>query len=89
MSCIPPQANKSHPEAALLIAGDFNAGKLKLILPNFYQHVKCASEENKFWTTFTPHTETHAMLSLTLHLANLTIILSSLQAKIKEGSTRD
>jgi hypothetical protein len=32
-----------HPEAALLVAGDFNAGKLKSILPNFYQHVKCAT----------------------------------------------
>ena len=30
----------AHPEAALLVAGDFNAGKHKLILPNFYQHVK-------------------------------------------------
>ena len=33
-----------HPEAMLLVAGDFNAGKLiKCILPNFYQHVKCAT----------------------------------------------
>ena len=28
-----------HPEASLLVAGDFNAGKLKSVLPNFYQHV--------------------------------------------------
>ena len=26
-------------KAALLVASDFNAGKLKSILPNFYQHV--------------------------------------------------
>ena len=32
-----------HPEAALLVAGDINAGKLKSVLPNFYQHVKCAA----------------------------------------------
>ena len=31
----------THPEAALLVAGGFNAGKLKTVLPNFYQHVKC------------------------------------------------
>ena len=31
----------AHPEAALLVAGDFNAGKLKSVLPNFYQHVTC------------------------------------------------
>ena len=34
---------KAHPEGALLVAGDFNAGKLKSVLPNFYQHVKCAT----------------------------------------------
>ena len=26
----------THPEAALLVAGDFNAGKLKSVLPNLY-----------------------------------------------------
>ena len=29
----------THPEAALLVAGDFNGGKLKSVLPNFSQHV--------------------------------------------------
>ena len=33
----------AYPEAALLVAGDFNAGKLKSVLPHFYQHVKCAT----------------------------------------------
>ena len=33
----------AHPEAALLVAGDFNAVKLKCVLPNFYQHVTCAT----------------------------------------------
>jgi hypothetical protein len=33
----------AHPEATLLVAGDFNAGKLKSALTNFYQHVKCAT----------------------------------------------
>ena len=33
----------AHPEAALLVAWDFNAGKLKSDLPNFYQHVKIKS----------------------------------------------
>jgi hypothetical protein len=27
----------AHPEAALLVAGDFNTGKLKSVLPHFYQ----------------------------------------------------
>ena len=32
-----------HIEAAILVAGYFNAGKLKSILPHFYQHVTCAT----------------------------------------------
>ena len=28
------QQEKAHPETALLVAGDFNAGKLKSFLPN-------------------------------------------------------
>ena len=68
----------AHPEATLLIAGDFNAGKLKSVLANFYQHVKCATRGGKkLKTTFTPHTETRTKLSLTLYLANLNTILSS------------
>ena len=30
----------THPEAALLVARDFNVAKLKSVSPNFYQHVK-------------------------------------------------
>ena len=37
----------AHPEAALLVARDFNAGKFKSVLPNFYQHVKCATRGEK------------------------------------------
>jgi hypothetical protein len=37
-SAISKQKN-AHPEVALLVAGEFNAGKLKSILPNFCQHV--------------------------------------------------
>jgi hypothetical protein len=45
-SAISKQEN-SHPEAALLMAGDFNSGKLKSVLPTFYQHLKCASRGKK------------------------------------------
>jgi hypothetical protein len=37
----------THPEVALLVAGDFNAGYLKSVLPNLYQHVKCATRGKK------------------------------------------
>ena len=33
----------AHPEAPLLVAGDVNAGEIKSVLPNYYQHVKCAT----------------------------------------------
>ena len=37
----------AHPEAALLVARNFNAGKLKSVLPNFYQHVERATRGKK------------------------------------------
>ena len=37
----------AHPEAALLVAGDFHAGKLKSTLPHFYLHVTCATRGKK------------------------------------------
>jgi hypothetical protein len=45
-SAIRKQEN-AHPAVALLVAGDFNAGKLKSVLPHFYQHVKCATRGKK------------------------------------------
>ncbi len=54
---IPPQADTSvalsnlhdeisgyinkHPDAACIIAGDFNKANLKKVLPNFHQHISC------------------------------------------------
>ncbi len=54
---IPPQADTSlalsklhdelsgyinkHPDAASIIAGDFNKANLKKVMPNFHQHVSC------------------------------------------------
>ena len=35
----------THPEAALLVAGDFNAGKFKSVLRSFNQDVKCATRQ--------------------------------------------
>ena len=53
----------AHPEATLLLAGDFNAGKLKSVLPNFYQHVTCAIRGGKkSQTTFTPHRDAYKAL---------------------------
>jgi hypothetical protein len=37
----------AHPEAALLVAEDINAGKLKSVLAHFYQLVTCATRGKK------------------------------------------
>jgi hypothetical protein len=37
----------AHPEVTFLVARVFNAGKLKLVLPNVYQHVPCATRGKK------------------------------------------
>ncbi|CDQ76805.1 unnamed protein product [Oncorhynchus mykiss] len=60
---IPPQADTSitlnklyltlckletiHPEAAFIVAGDFNKANLKTRLPKFYQHIDCATRGGK------------------------------------------
>ncbi len=33
--------NNKHPDAAFIIAGDFNKANLKKVLPNFHQHISC------------------------------------------------
>ncbi len=59
---IPPQADTSlafsklhdvlcgyinkHPDAASIIAGDFNKANLKKVIPNFHQHIYC------YWTIY-------------------------------------
>ena len=53
----------THPEAALLVAGIFNAGKLKSVLPNLYQHVKCATRRKKFLDhLYSTHRDTYKAL---------------------------
>ena len=36
-----------HPEAAFIVAGDFNHSNLKTVLPKFRQHVSCPTREDK------------------------------------------
>ena len=61
-SAISKQENV-HPEEALLVAGNFNAGKLKSVLPNFNQHVKCATRgENTLDHHYSTHRDTYKAL---------------------------
>jgi hypothetical protein len=61
------KTGNSHPEAALLMAGDFNAGKLKSVLPNFYQHVNCATRGNTTLDDlYTTHRNAYPVVSLAM-----------------------
>nr|XP_049595883.1 uncharacterized protein LOC125980593 [Syngnathus scovelli] len=37
------EQQRAHPDGFHIVAGDFNKANLKTVLPNFHQHVKCAS----------------------------------------------
>ena len=37
----------TYPEAAFIVAGDFNKANLKTRLPKFYQHIECATRAGK------------------------------------------
>ena len=66
----------AHPEATHLVAGDLNAGKLKSVLPNFYQHVTCATRrEETLDLLYSTHRNKYKALPA-LHVANLTITLT-------------
>ena len=66
-----------HPEAALLVTGDFNERKLKSVLLHFYQHVKCATGGKKTLDhLYSTHRDAYNALPR-LPFGNMTIILSS------------
>jgi hypothetical protein len=53
----------THPEAAFPVAGGFNTGKLKSVLPNLYQHVKCAKRGGKILDyLYSTHRDTYKAL---------------------------
>ena len=72
----------AHPEAALLVDGDFNAGKLKS-----YQHVTCATRGEKNSKSPLLHKERCIQSSpLPSISANMTITLS-FYARFEESNT--
>jgi hypothetical protein len=67
----------AHPEAALLVAGDFNAGKHKSVLPSFYQHVKCATRWKKNYIPPLFRTQMCTELSRSWRLISPSLALST------------
>ncbi len=78
---IPPQADTSlalfklhdvlsgyinkHPDAASIIAGDFNKANLKKVMPNFHQHVSCPTRgPNTLDHCYTPFKNAYKARSL-------------------------
>lgn len=43
----------AHPEAAFIVAGDFNHSNLKTVLPKFHQNISCHTRGEKMWIMFT------------------------------------
>ena len=41
-----------NPDAALIVAGDFNQANLKKVMPAFHQHIDCATRGNKHAVIF-------------------------------------
>lgn len=73
---IPPQVNTEatlsdpcenysqigNPDAVLNVPGDFNQANLKKVMPDFHQHVDCATREKTLWITAIHHSKTAAEL---------------------------
>ena len=83
----------THPEAVLLVAGDLNAGKLKSVLPHFYQHVKCATRGK---ITLDHLYSTHRDVCKALPLPpfgksdhNSILLIPAYKKKTQSGSTSD
>ncbi len=40
--------NNKHPDAAFIIAGDFNKANLKKVMPNFHQHISLSNQTTEY-----------------------------------------
>jgi hypothetical protein len=71
-----------HPEVALPVAGDFNAGNLKSVLPNFHQHLNVQPEGKRTLDHLYPTRNTYkALLRSPLGKSDHNSILLIKQAK--------
>ncbi|KAI3358299.1 hypothetical protein L3Q82_014676, partial [Scortum barcoo] len=53
----------SRPEAAFIVAGDFNSGHLRKVLPRYHQHISCPTRgENTLDHVHTPYADTYKAL---------------------------
>ncbi|KAI3364730.1 hypothetical protein L3Q82_000886 [Scortum barcoo] len=53
----------SRPEAAFIVAGDFNSANLRKVLPRYHQHISCPTRgENTLDHVYTPYADTYKAL---------------------------
>ncbi len=77
--------NNKHPDAAFIIAGDFNKANLKKVMPNFHQHISCPTRgPNTLDHCYTQFKKAHYRL-----LANWTMPPFSSHRNINKGSFRN
>ncbi|KAI3374471.1 hypothetical protein L3Q82_006293 [Scortum barcoo] len=63
----------SRPEAAFIVAGDFNSANLRKVLPRYHQHISCPTRgENTLDHVYTPYAGHVQRPFLALHSENLT-----------------
>jgi hypothetical protein len=82
----------AHTEAGFLVGGGFKTGRLKTVIPHFYQHISFASGGAETLDhLYSTHGNSYIHTSLVLPSANLTMTLFSvlLQTKAQTGSTSD
>ncbi len=102
---IPPQADTSlalsklheelsgyinkHPDAASIIAGDFNKANLRKVMPNFHQHVSCPTRgPNTLDHCYTQFKNAYKARSLPAFVSLITRPFSS-HRNINKGSFRN
>ncbi|KAI3368240.1 hypothetical protein L3Q82_007958 [Scortum barcoo] len=83
----------SRPEAAFIVAGDFNSANLRKVLPRYHQHISCPTRgENTLDHVYTPYADTYKALPRSPfgksdHASVL--LLPSYRQKLKRDRTGD
>ncbi len=79
-----------HPDAASVIAGDFNKANLRKVMPNFHQHISCPTRgQNTLDHCYTPSLRMPTKLVPCRLLENQTTLPFSSHRNINKGSFRN
>jgi hypothetical protein len=75
---------------ALLLACELNAGKLKSVLPHYYQHVTCATRGDKTLDhLYSARRNRYKALPLANLTKSLVFLIPAYKQKLPTGSTSD